>query len=109
MSETEKLAPIATAVIYEDDHVRVWNQVVPAGAPIPRHEHTHDYFLVNVRGEGPIKVNFHEGTGGALGEEITFSPTPGQADFVRKGHIETAVNEGEEYQAILVEFKQQQN
>lgn len=97
--------PIATEVIYEDDHVRVWNQVVPAGATIEKHEHTNDYFLVNVSGNGPIAVNFHDGTGGELGDEFTYRPKPATADFIPQGHIETAVNEGEEYRAILVELK----
>ena len=38
MSDTplrEGLAPIATKILYEDDYVRVWNQVVPAGADLP--------------------------------------------------------------------------
>tara|TARA_R110002096_G_scaffold9386_7_gene37186 strand:+ start:515 stop:841 length:327 start_codon:yes stop_codon:yes gene_type:complete len=99
------LAPIATQVIYEDDHVRVWNQVVPAGATIEKHVHEHDYVLLNVAGEGPIDVRFHAGTGGELGDRLTFSPQPRSADFVRKGHIETARNDGDEYRAILVEFK----
>jgi hypothetical protein len=30
----KKLAPIATKVIYEEEYVRVWNQVVPAGGKI---------------------------------------------------------------------------
>ena len=97
--------PIATEVIYEDDHVRVWNQVVPAGGKIPRHHHEHDYFLLNVAGEGPINVQFHEGTGGKLGECFSFKPIPGEANFVKRGHIETASNCGEEYRAILVELK----
>ncbi len=103
---TEKLAPIATEVIYEDDHVRVWNQVVPKGGSIPRHRHDHDYFLVHVSGEGPIDVTFHDGTGGKLGEHVTFQPKPGSADLIRKGHVETAHNRGEEYRAVLVELKQ---
>ena len=102
---TKKLADIATQVIFEDDEVRVWNQFVPAGGEIPKHMHTHDYFLLNISGEGPIKVRFHEGTGGLLGDEFEFIPKPGSADFVKKGHIETAVNEGEDYRAILVELK----
>ena len=101
----DELAPIATAVIYEDDHVRVWNQVVPAGGTIEKHAHDNDYFLVHVTGEGPIEVTFHDGSGGKLGEHFTFEPTPGTADFIRKGHIETAHNRGEEYRAVLVELK----
>ena len=49
-------------------------------------------------------MKFHEGTGGALGEEFEFNPKPGSADFVKKGHIETAFNAGEDYRAILVEL-----
>ncbi|MCB1745778.1 MAG: hypothetical protein H6977_06770 [Gammaproteobacteria bacterium] len=102
---SEELAPIATKVIFEDDDVRVWNQVVPAGATIPKHRHDHDYFLVNVSGEGPIEVEFHDGSGGELGTHFTYSPTPGTADLVPKGHVETARNEGGDYHAILVELK----
>ena len=101
----EKLDPIATQVLYEDDFVRVWKQVVPADGVIPRHEHTHDYFLLNVAGEGPIDVEFHDGTGGPLGDRFSFEPKPGTADLIPKGHIETAHNQGEEYRAILVELK----
>jgi len=102
---SEQLAPIATEIIYEDDHVRVWNQIVPAGAQIEKHHHTHDYCLVNITGNGPFDVALHEGTGGPLGEKTSFVPKPGTADFVPKGHIETAHNRGDEYRAILVEFK----
>jgi hypothetical protein len=101
----KKLAPIATKVIYEDEYVRVWNQVVPAGGTIRKHEHTNDYFLLNVAGTGPIDVAFHEGTGKELGEHFTFRPKPGRADFIPKGHVETAHNRGKEYRAVLVELK----
>lgn len=108
MSDSSISDQIATAVIYEDEHVRVWNQVVPKGADIPKHKHSHDYFLVNVTGEGPIDVTFHDNSGGDMGTGTTFSPRPGRADFVPKGHIETATNRGEEYRAILVELKKPQ-
>ncbi len=96
---------IATKVVFEDDEVRVWNQLVPAGSDIAKHEHKHDYFLLNISGEGPIQVQFHDGTGGSLGETFEFSPRPGSADFIKKGHIETAHNAGDDYHAILVELK----
>jgi hypothetical protein len=96
---------IATKVVYEDDEVRVWKQLVPAGDDIAKHEHKHDYFLLNVSGEGPLQVEFHDGTGGQLGAHFEFSPKPGTADFVRKGHIENAHNAGDDYHAILVELK----
>ena len=100
-----ELSDIATKVVFEDDEVRVWNQIVPGGTDIPKHEHKHDYFLVNISGTGPMQVQFHDGTGGPLGETFEFSPTPGTSDFVKKGHIETAHNSGEDYHAVLVELK----
>jgi hypothetical protein len=102
---SDELSPIATKVIFEDDEVRVWNQVVPAGSTIPRHVHENDYNLVNISGEGPIAVEFHDGSGGELGTHFTYVPKPGTADFVPKGHVETARNDGADYHAILVELK----
>ncbi|NNL85042.1 MAG: hypothetical protein HKP27_05290 [Myxococcales bacterium] len=102
---SESLHPIATKVVYEDDYVRVWHQQVPAGGRIERHLHEHDYFLVNVAGNGPLDVTFHEGTGGELGDAFTFEPQPGRSVFIPKGHMETAHNRGEEYRAVLVELK----
>ena len=101
----EQLAPIATRLVFEDDYVKVWQQVVPAGGTIEKHKHEHDYFLLNVAGEGPFDITFHDGTGGRLGERATFDAKPGTANFVRKGHVETAHNRGDEYRAILVELK----
>ena len=102
---SDQLAPIATKLVFEDDYVRVWQQIVPAGGRIEKHQHELDYFLVNVAGEGPFDITFHDGTGGKLGEQATFSPRPRTADFVRKGHVETAHNRGDEYRAVLVELK----
>lgn len=102
---SEELNPIATEIVYEDDYVRVWNQVVPSGARIAKHRHENDYFLLNIAGTGPIDVEFHDGTGGSLGDQFSFNPTPGAADYIAKGHIETAHNKGEEYRAVLVELK----
>lgn len=98
--------PIATEVIYEDDEIRVWNQVIAPGATLGRHTHSNDYFLVTVRGDGPLEVEFHDATGGSLGNRISFRAGRGDAQFIPKGHIETAHNRGEEYRAILVELKQ---
>ena len=96
---------IATEIVFEDEAVRVWNQVLRGGEDIPKHEHKHDYFLLNISGEGPIHVQFHDGTGGALGEKFEFFPKPGSSDFIKKGHIETAHNAGGDYHAVLVELK----
>jgi len=100
-----ELAPIATKIVFEDEYVRVWQQVVPAGGRIEKHAHTLDYFLLNVAGEGPFDITFHDGTGGRFGEQATFAPRPRTANYIPKGHVETAVNRGDEYRAVLVELK----
>ena len=63
---------IATEVVFEDEEVRVWNQVVKKGEDIPKHEHRLDYFLLNISGEGPIHVQFHDETGGLLVKPFNF-------------------------------------
>jgi mannose-6-phosphate isomerase-like protein (cupin superfamily) len=97
--------PIATRVVFEDDAVRVWDQVIGAGETLERHTHENDYVLITIAGEGPIEVHFHDGTGGPLGDELTLRTKRGDATFVPKGHTETAENRGEDYRAILVELK----
>jgi hypothetical protein len=105
MPHDEQLGPIASEIVYEDDELRIWNQVIAPDQTLGRHRHDHDYVLVNVRGGGPLDVRFFDGTGGPLGDGLTLQPKRGEAFFVDKGHVETAHNQGEEYRAILVEFK----
>jgi hypothetical protein len=106
MAREDKLRPIATRVLYEDEEVRVWDQRIGAGETLGRHRHECDYVIVTVRGGGPIDVEFHEGTGGALGDSITLPASRrGEALLVRKGHTETAHNRGDPMRAILVELK----
>lgn len=97
--------PIATRILYEDDEICIWDQRIGAGDTLGRHTHHRDYVLVTVRGEGPLDVAFHDGSGGPLGEGIELRTRRGDASFVAKGHTETAVNRGTPYRAVLVELK----
>ena len=104
MADTD--APIATRILFEDDEVRVWDQQIEAGETLPRHRHECDYVLVTVRGGGPLDVEFHDGTGGKLGDRVTLPKSKrGDAFYVEKGHVETAHNHGESTRLILVEYK----
>ena len=96
---------IATEVVFEDKEVRVCNQIVKKRVDIPKHEHKLDYFLLNLSGEGPNQVQFHDGTGEPIGETFEFFRKPGPSGFIKKDHIETAHNAGSDYHAILVELK----
>lgn len=103
---SEERNPIATTVIYEDEHVRVWNQIVPEGGSIPKHKHENDYFLLNVTGNGPMDIIVHDEEQKAADKTFSFSPKPREALLVPKGQLETAINKGAEFRAILVEFKE---
>ena len=39
----EALGPIATELVYEDDHVRVWTHHLEPGEASPLHRHDHDF------------------------------------------------------------------
>ena len=97
--------PIATEVIFEDERVRVWRQLIKSNETLGRHTHDNDYVLINIEGTGPLEVEFHDGTGGELGSSLTLNPKRGEAFLVPSGHCETARNLGDDYHAILVEFK----
>ena len=105
-SPTGQPNPIATEIIYEDDEIRIWNQVIGAGQSLPKHTHTLDYFLSTIRADGPLDVEFYEGTGGSLGNKLSFTANRGDTTFLKAGHIETAHKPGGEYRAILIELKQ---
>ena len=95
---------IATEVMFEDEEVRVWNQVVKKGEDIPKPERRLDCFLLNISGGGQFR-SCSTMEQGALGETFEFFPKPGSSHFIKKGHIETAHNAGSDYHAILVELK----
>ncbi len=103
MSEQDENS-IATEILYEDEDLRIWNQLIPAGASLGRHTHRNDYVLVTVHGAGPLDVKFLDGSGGGLGDGIVLRTRRGDAQYVPKGHVETAHNDGAEYRAILVEL-----
>jgi hypothetical protein len=102
----EQLRPIGKRILYEDHEVRIWDQEIAPGERLGKHRHEHDYVIVTVHGGGPLLVQFHDGSGGALGDSITLPKSKrGETIFVPKGHVETAHNQGERYRAILVELK----
>jgi hypothetical protein len=99
------LRPIASRILFEDDEIRVWDQQIAAGETLGKHRHDHDYVLVTVRADGPLKVAFHDGTGGDLGDGLTLDPKRGETFLVPRGHVETARNDGADYRAVVVELK----
>jgi len=104
MSETN-LGPIATAVLYEDEQIRIWDQRIAPGEQTAAHMHDHDYVLVDIAGDR-IGVEPLPGSQGAFTEHIELRVLSGQTYTVKKGSIEIAENIGKTpYRAILIELK----
>jgi beta-alanine degradation protein BauB len=101
----DALGPIATELVYEDDHVRVWTHHLAPGEASPLHRHEHDYVIVDVDGDR-IAAEPVPDSGGEFDTYIEAAVRRGQTSFLRKGGIERAVNVGTEpYRTVIVEFK----
>jgi len=107
MTTQEKLRPIASKILYEDDEVRVWDQVIEAGETLGKHHHELDYVLVNVTDTPPFEVEFFDENGNGKKQTFDFPDSRrGGSILIKKGHIEIARNLGPRYRAILVELKE---
>jgi hypothetical protein len=99
------LGPIATEIVYEDDHVRIWTHHLGAGEAGPLHRHELDYVIVDVEGDR-IAAEPVAGTGGDYDEYVEAPVRRGKSYFLRSGGIERAINVGETaYRTVIVELK----
>ncbi|MBB84781.1 MAG: hypothetical protein CL931_13320 [Deltaproteobacteria bacterium] len=101
------LGPIATKVLYEDERVRIWDQLIEPGETTGPHHHALPYALVTVEG-APLDVIPVEGFPMMHGSETLSVDLPDRtASVLEAGSYEDARNTGDRpYRAILVEFKQ---
>ncbi|WP_420638139.1 hypothetical protein [Candidatus Poriferisocius sp.] len=105
MSAERVLGDVATTLLMENDRVRIWEMRLEPGERSDLHRHDHDYVLVQVAGD-KIAGDFEPDTAGEFSGLVEGEVVPGQAMFIAKGGIETAVNTGTEpYYEILVELK----
>lgn len=102
-----ELGPIATRIVYEDERVRVWDQVIGPGATTGPHKHELPYALVTVAGSS-LDVVPVPGYPALHGDErISVDIESRTAGVLPEGSVEEAINTGDRtYRAILVEFKQ---
>ena len=100
------LGPIATRVLYEDDRVRIWDQVIEPGGTTGPHHHALPYALVTVEGAS-LEVVPVPGHPAMHGEDpIAVTLEDRTADILPEGAVEEAMNTDDRtYRAILVEFK----
>ena len=97
----DKIGPIATNVLFEDDRVKVWDMTLAPGESCDLHTHENDYYLVMLQGDKVCGIS-QDGT-----NDLVFNLTPGPHTFhIPKGATEWAVNTGKEpFYEILVEIK----
>jgi hypothetical protein len=100
-----ELGPIASEVVYEDDHVRIWTHLLEPGQAGPLHRHELDYTIVDVTGDR-IAAEPVPGSGGEYHEYIEAPVKRGRGTFLRAGGVERAINVGETpYRTVIVELK----
>ena len=104
--EEPELGPIASKIVFEDDHVRIWTHHLEPGQAGPLHRHDLDYVIVDVEGDR-IAADPLPGTGGDYDEYIEAPVKRGRGSFLRAGGVERAINVGSTpYRTVIVELKQ---
>ncbi len=105
---TGAMGSIATRVIWEDDEVRIWDQVLGPHEVLQPHRHGNDYYLVDVKGDGAaLKVEYLPGNQAENQQDHPYEVKRGNHHFVRKGGVEKATNLSDKrVRLILVELLQ---
>ncbi len=99
------LGPIATAIVYEDEHVRIWTHHLAPGEAGPPHRHELDYVIVDLTGDR-IAAEPLPGSAGEHDEYVEAPVKRGRSYFLRAGGVERAVNVGTTpYRTVIVELK----
>lgn len=99
----DPLGNVGTQLLFEDDHVRIWEMTLEPGEWSDLHHHEHDYYLAIDSGDLVAGIP-------PKGSEMDFFigkvPAQGNTVPVPKGGTEWAWNVGKErYHEILIELK----
>ena len=106
MSESQRqLGDIASALLFENERVRIWEMKLGPATEGPVHQHDLDYVLIQIAGDRMAVVPEPD----SRGEYNTYEEAdvvPGNYFFIKRGGIERARNIGKRpYHEILVELK----
>ena len=100
-----ELGPIGDRVLFEDEHIRVWEMVLEPGQRSPLHHHENDYVVVVVEGDHVTVEPLEAGGDGSGSGPKSANVTPGQSVFLCKGGTEVAVNSGAvRYRDVQIEL-----
>ncbi|MBB6372632.1 hypothetical protein [Chryseobacterium shigense] len=94
-----KIGEIGTKVLFETEHVKVWDLTLAPGEATKWHKHQMDYMFVVVK-NGKVATEYINGEIENQDDEI------GIVDFRKKDIPHRLVNnDNQEYKNIVVEFK----
>ncbi len=101
-AEVPRLGDVANRLLFDNDHVRVWEMVLEPGERSDRHRHDLPYLLCVLEGSAvDAEVETAAGT-----KHLHIPVQSGSVFFVPPGATETAVNNaGDRFREILIEFK----
>jgi len=92
---------IGTRIVFENEHVRVWENDVEPGAETAVHRHNHDYLTIDLEGDRLVHNPLKDGEFPRMEYEVN----AGSVTALRGGVTETAINTGAtRYRGLLVEF-----
>jgi hypothetical protein len=96
---------VATRMLFENDRVRIWEMDLPPGGESAVHRHDLDYILVQLEGDRIAGVPERD-SAGPYDEYVEAAVVSGNAIYIERGGVETAVNTGKQrYREILIELK----
>jgi hypothetical protein len=99
----DPMGNVGTALLYEDDDVRVWELALEPGEASDLHHHEHDYILAIDSGDLVAGVT---PKGHPMDPFIGKVPAAGNTVRVPKGGTEWALNVGKKrYHEVLIELK----
>jgi hypothetical protein len=100
-----ELGDIASALLFENERVRIWEMRLDAGEEGPIHQHSLDHVLIQISGDRMAVVPEPD-TASMYNEYMEAEVFPGNYFFVEKGGIERARNVGAQpFHEIIVELK----
>ena len=105
MPDSAEPGPIGDRVLFEDEHIRIWEMILEPGQRSPLHHHQNDYVVVIVEGDRVAVQKLQAGSGALDPDYKSSEVTPGRSVFLRKGATEVAINEGAvRYRDVQIEL-----
>ena len=99
------LGDVGSRVVFEDDHVRVWQLRLAPGEDSATHRHELDHLLIQVTGDRIAVIPEPDSEGPYRGH-LEADVVPGAIVHVARGGVETARNVGRRhYLEVIVELK----